>query len=136
MSRSLMLVFSEEVDPERFLDVVVELGGVRHPDEWVQGRLSRGPRHVWIYNDLDDLEVNEQKMLEAKLGGTIGTRLIFNLSREEHTDQIALELIEAAARRWLVVVDNLDDRVFTVDELRARKESGEPYLFWDPLPPS
>lgn len=136
MSKSLMLVFSEEVDPERFLDIVVELGGVRHPDEWVLGRLSRGSRHVWIYDDLDDLEVDELKMLEGKLGGAIGTRVILNLSREEQTDQVALELIEAAARRWLVVVDNLDDRVFTVDELRARKESGAPYVFWDPLLPS
>lgn len=135
MSKSLRLVFSEEVDTEQLLDVVVALGGVRHPDEWVQGRLSRGSRHVWIYADPEDLEASELNELEDKLGGAIGTRVILNLSWEERTDQVALELVEAAAQRWRVAVDNLDDRVFTVDELRDRKESGASYLFWDPLLP-
>lgn len=136
MSESIGLVFSEKIDLERFLDVVVALGGVRHPDEWVQGRLTRGDRHVWIYNaDPGDLEPSELDALEGKLGEAIGTRVILNLSREEGTDRVALELVEAAARRWRVVVDNLVDRVFTVDELRDREKSEEPYLFSDPLPP-
>ncbi|MGI8648665.1 MAG: hypothetical protein DLM55_03030 [Acidimicrobiales bacterium] len=136
MSESLGLVFSEDIDPERFLDVVVALGGVRHPDEWILGRLSRESRHVWIYNaDPREMEESEVRALEGKLGGVIGTRLILDLSWEEGTEQVVLELVEAAAQRWHVVVDHLDDRVFTVDELRDRKKSGEPYLFSDPLPP-
>lgn len=135
------LLFGVPVDPDEFLDVVVALGGERHPDEWNDGRLVRDSRTVWIFVDPDEEPEPDQVFLaEERLGAPIGRRVIIDCSKAEGSDRLALEVIEAAASRWPLVVDTLNgevslpDRIVTVDYLRSRVDAGKPYVFAEALP--
>lgn len=129
------LLFGVSVDPEEFLDVVVALGGDRHPDERTDGQLSRGSRTVWIFIDPDEEPDPDQIFFaEERLGGPLGSRVIIDCSKVGGSDRLALEVIEAAAGRWPLLVDTLEpvpweERIVTAEYLRSRVDAGNPYVF-------
>lgn len=136
------LLLGVHVERDEFLDVVATLGGERYPDEWTDGQLSRDSRTVWISVDPpDESEPEDVASAEQLLGGPIGTRVLIQCSKAVRSDRLALEVIEAAARRWPLVIDTLygyaplDERIVTVDALRSRDQAGKPYLFYEALPP-
>lgn len=121
----IILVLADRVDPEEFLDLIVGLGGVRQ-DEYEEGRLSRGNKHVWVTTDerkIPPIEPAEHAAYEAKLGAPARQQVILAISSTAGSDQVALEIIEAAARRWRLIVDNNLGGLYTVAELRALADS-------------
>ncbi|MEU6038229.1 hypothetical protein ABZ801_22740 [Actinomadura sp. NPDC047616] len=122
MGHEVLLIFADPVHPEEFLDLVEELGGVRRPDRWTNGRLSRGDRHVWVTvapDSAPEFEPEDLVEYEKKLGAPMLALVELSISSTEGSDAVAMELIEAAARRWRTVVDNDHGEVFSVDELRG-----------------
>lgn len=137
MAESVFLVFGEEVDRERFIDLVLSLGGVTGPDERGEARLSDGYAHVWVHlAGLPEADPDELAVYEARLGGRVATEIELEISRTQGSEQLAFRIIDAAARHWRFVVynghDEPEEGVRTVDELRARAESDAPSIFWPP----
>jgi hypothetical protein len=118
----VLVIFADPVQPDEFLDLVEEVGGERTPDHWANGRLSRGWQHVWVtvppdcnpYFEPEDLEQYEKKM-----GAPMLTWAQLAISSAKGSNALAMELIDAAARRWRLIVDNDHGGVFSVEELRA-----------------
>ncbi|MGH9389008.1 MAG: hypothetical protein ACRD1Z_05280, partial [Vicinamibacteria bacterium] len=110
MSDGIGLIFSEEIDIERFLDVVETLGGERHPDPWTLGELWRGKHTVWIFEDVEGFDYDDRPVysdLEDKLGGQLRYGIIIDFSHHTGSDRVAYELIAAAAERFHFVIDAL-----------------------------
>ncbi|GAA3972856.1 hypothetical protein GCM10023085_64100 [Actinomadura viridis] len=121
MAYEVILVFADSVHPEEFLDLIEELGGVRRPDEWTSGRLSRERRHVWVtVAPSPDLEFEPEDLeeYERKLGAPMRAAVILSISTTKGSDAVAMEIFEAAARRWRTILDDNYGRYFSVDELR------------------
>ncbi|MQY03900.1 hypothetical protein [Actinomadura macrotermitis] len=122
MSRDLILLFADPVEPDEFLDLVEELGGVRRPDEWTGGRLSRGDDHVQVSVAPDGGFAPDDEyyaLYELWLGAPMQAWALLALSTSAGSQALGLELIEAAARRWRTVVDDNHGELYTVDEWRA-----------------
>lgn len=125
---TVMLVFGEPVDPDAFHDLVTGLDG--EPDTSGRLRVSRGADHVWIhgpeghrvYDPEDDAEYEE------KLGSPPREDVTLELSRSPGSPELALEIAEAASRRWNLIVDNDEDGLFTPAELRTHPPG--PSVFW------
>ncbi|WP_067803368.1 hypothetical protein [Actinomadura formosensis] len=135
MAESVFLVFGEEIDRERFVDLVVSLGGVTGPGERGEARLSDGYAHVWVHlTGLAENEPDELAVYQARLGGPVMTEIELEISRTKGSEQLAFRIIEAVARHWWFVVFNGRDEpevgVRTVDELRARAGAGAHGIFW------
>jgi hypothetical protein len=132
MPEPVILIFAERVDQEGFRDVVESLNGVRDPDPYLGARLSRGKCHVWAYtreDQQDTLEPDQVAAYQARLGGPVGGQVVLDMSDAPGSERLVLELIEAVARRWHVVVDNNIGVVFTVEELRQRVAAGRRSVF-------
>jgi hypothetical protein len=117
----VLLIFADRVHPDEFLDLVEELGGVR-PFEPRDGLLSRERRHVWVTvppSTPSFFEVGDLEEYERKMGGPMLTWAQLSISRTKGSDAVAMELIDAAARRWRMVVDNDRGKVSSVEELRG-----------------
>lgn len=121
MAEEIFLIFSDPVDEDEFLDLVVELGGVRL-GEYEDARLSRERKHVWITTNEENIpgmEPEDALVYEAKLGRPPRREVILSISGTKGSDHVAMEIIEAAARRWQLIVDNNHGGLYTVDELHA-----------------
>lgn len=136
------LLFGVRVDREEFIDMVVALGGVRGPGPVNDATLARGERAVWMFVDPGEEPDPEQVLLaEERLGGPVATRVILDCSSVEGSDRLALEVIEAAARRWPLLVDTLNgdlptsETLVTAEDLRARVDAGKRYVFDEEAPP-
>lgn len=125
MAEEIFLIFGDSVDEDEFLDLLVELGGVRL-DEDEDARLSRDKKHVWVTTDeqkILDIEPEDVEAYETKLGARARREVILSISSTKGSDRVAMEIIEAAARRWRLIVDNNLGGLFTVEELRALADS-------------
>ncbi|WP_030177445.1 hypothetical protein [Spirillospora albida] len=121
MASDVLLVFADPVHPDEFVDLIEELGGVRRPDRSTGARLSREDRHVWVYvapGTVVEPEPEDLAEYEKRLGGPMLTSVVLSISRTEGSDAVAMEIIEAAAARWRMLIDNDHGDVFTVEELR------------------
>ncbi|MGH9389010.1 MAG: hypothetical protein ACRD1Z_05290, partial [Vicinamibacteria bacterium] len=129
------LIFSEEIDIERFLDVVETLGGWRHPRKTDAGQLQRGDRAIWIFEDVEGLDYGDRPEyfdFEDKLGGPLRDSIIIEISRRPGSDRVAYELIEAAAERFHFIIDTLEGSpsiALTIEELRAHAATNPRNLF-------
>ena len=101
MPDAISLVFEGLRDPEDFLDLLVAMGGLKHPDQWTDGQLQREP-------------------------GTVCALL--TLSRQTGSEPIARDIIHEAARKWNFLVDNHYGTVYTIDEFRAWEATDPPVL--------
>lgn len=123
---TILVVFSTRQAVEDFLDVVESLGGTAQPHERPVAQLSRGDSHVWVYSVEPDeaSEEAEVAVQESQLGESPDSEIILEFPVERGSKLLALELIEAAYRRWNLVVDNLHSQddvsvtVLTMEEVR------------------
>jgi hypothetical protein len=121
VSSKILLISVERPDPEAFLDLVEDLGGERRPSEWVNGHIGRDGGHVWVTVDpesVPEIEVEHWLEHEAKLGATPHGVVELRMSGAA-ADAIAMEIIEAASRRWKLIVDDDHGGLHTVEELRG-----------------
>jgi hypothetical protein len=126
----LILVFADYLDPAAFLGVVEELGGDRHPDEWTDGRLCKYGGVVWVTVDpefLPELEVEHWLEYEQKLGVPARSLVEFLLSSDSASHAVAMDIINAAAKRWHLIVDDDHGGLHTVEELRQRPVDRLPF---------
>lgn len=143
MAEAVELLLGVSVNRDDLLGMVVALGGTG-PDEWNHATLERDERTVWVPCDPDEdpEPESEQVTLAAeRLGAPIRTRARLEYSTvREGSDRLALEVIEAAARRWPLIVDTLrgylpvSERLVTVPNLRTRADAGKRYVFSEEAP--
>jgi hypothetical protein len=132
MSDEIFLVFYDPVEPERFLDLVEEIGGERRPDEWTGAILSDEDRHVWVFVDnisVASIEPDDREEYESKLGAPVRAQVVLDISSTEGSDRLALKLIDSAAERWNLLVDNCWGTTYTVPELHDLAATAPPHLF-------
>jgi len=131
MATAVILVFGEPVEPGEFHDAMRALGAVHDPETPERLRISRGQDHVWIYGpegeSVEDPEADAE--YEEKLGVPPQGDVTLELSRSPGSPELAREIVEAAARRWKVIVDNEHDGLFTPAELRDHPPG--PSVFWE-----
>ncbi|GLZ08933.1 hypothetical protein Acsp03_63990 [Actinomadura sp. NBRC 104412] len=128
MGSKILLVSDTVIDPERFLDVIERMGGLRRPTEWYNGQLSRGQAHVSVLVDPDlvpDVDVEQWVRYDEKLGAT--ARSLVALELAGPSEALAMEVVEAASEHWHLIVDDDHGRLFTIDELRAYPPSKLPF---------
>lgn len=133
MSQIVILVFGSAVEPQEFHDMVLGMGGETDPRIAASVRLSQGSSHVWVYGPEgesigDDPEV--EATYEQVLGGPVAADVTLHLSRSAHSPRLAMDIVEAAAQRWRLAVDNTEDEVLTVDQLRDRARNYSS-VFWE-----
>jgi len=130
------LIFADEVEPRDFLELVGSLGGEVHPEDGIEARLSRGRRHVWVITAdsgaLEPIDPEEAPEYEERLGAPPRSKVVLDMSDEPGADRLAFEIVDAAAARWRLVVDDNVEFVRTVDELRERVAAHRPMVFVDP----
>ncbi|TDE26551.1 hypothetical protein [Actinomadura sp. 6K520] len=130
MSSKILLISAEQPDPETFLDLIEDLGGERRPSEWVNGHIRRGDAHIWVTVDPDsvpEVEVEHWLEHEEKLGVTPHGVVELRMSGGVRADAIAMEVIEAAAGRWRLIVDDDHGGLHSVEELREYPEGRLPF---------
>lgn len=121
MASKILLISAEQPDPEAFLGLIEDLGGQRRPNEWVNGHIRRDDAHIWVTADPDsvpEIEVEYWLEHEEKLGVTPHGVVELRMSGGVRADALAMEIIEAAARRWRLIVDDDHGGLHTVEELR------------------
>ncbi|MFG2085535.1 hypothetical protein [Spirillospora sp. NPDC048824] len=130
MGSTILLISAEQPDPETFLDLIDDLGGERRPNEWVNGHIRRDDAHIWVTVDPDsvpEIEAEHRLEYEEKLGVTPHGVVEVRMSGGVRADAIAMEIIEAAARRWRLIVDDDHGGLHTVAELRGYPEGKLPF---------
>lgn len=130
MSETIALLSNIEIDAAELADFVLALDGVVEVGPNFKGRISDGNRHIWIYfspEELDDyLEDEDEKAdIVAKLGGLPKTHIPVQISRTEGSRKIALNFALEFGKKWPVVLSNLSDGIFTLDELMAMQAEQE-----------
>lgn len=123
MSQIVVLVFACAVEPQEFHDLVRGLGGETDPGAAASVRLSQSADHVWVYGPEGESigdDPDTDAMYERVLGGPAAADVTLDLSRSPGSPRLAMDIVEAAARRWRLAVDNTEGEVLTVDQLRER----------------
>lgn len=122
MASEVLLIFADPVRPEEFLDLIEELGGMRHPDRWTSGLLSREGRSVWVQvaprNEVG-FDPGDLVGYERKFGAPMLAWVVLSISRTEGGNAVAMEIIEAADRGWRMLIDNNQGDVFFAEEVRG-----------------
>lgn len=138
MSNTVTVMFANAIDPGEFRELIQGLGGEVDPEMGADARLSSGRDHVWIYgpddlsdDGLDEFDPDADAEYERLLGGPIADGVTLEISRSPGSPRLALEIIEAAAARgWRLAVDNAENEVLTVDQLRDRAARFSS-VFWE-----
>jgi hypothetical protein len=129
----ISLFFDVKIDPAEFARLVADLGGVAWPNAWTEARLTRGGgRSVWADHSekwFRGLGAADRTDFAAQLGAEICDKTDLYISSARGSDHVALDIIEAAAKRWHFIVYDHRGNTCTVDELRARADTNQPFLF-------
>lgn len=111
----------------------MRFGCVRDDAAPTRLRLSRGRDHVWVYGPEGETaggeDLEQEAAYEKKLGAASQADVTLEMSRSAGSPRLALEIIEAVASRWKLVVDNNHEQLFTIEELHLRLGSSS--IFWD-----
>jgi hypothetical protein len=132
MNRVFLFFDTEPAEPE-LARLIADLGGEIRPNAWTAARLTRGGgRTVWV--DLAEQSFRaftpaDRAEFEGRLGAPIRGEVILHVSNARGGDQVALDIIEAASRRWRFVVHDGWGNTLTVDELRERVAAAQPFRF-------
>jgi hypothetical protein len=132
MSEHIAVLSSVAITPDEFAAFLTEIGGVVDPEYNDQGRISRQNRHVWIYlspEELADVIEKREDVIVQKLGKMPKTNVIVDISREAQSEELALEFARAFAARWPSIVNNLNGKLFSLEELRRLPATGEGLLY-------
>jgi hypothetical protein len=128
MSNNLALYSKDPIGSEEFFEFLVEIGGVAKPDQFIDGRLSRDQRHLWLFNSLEALEESLEDIgaeLTKALGGEPRGCIVIELSRAPGSERLALDFSIAFAERWHAVLCDPWDRLRTLDDMRRALRDGE-----------
>ncbi len=129
MSEPVALFFNAAISPKEFAMTLLSKGGVMDPKSEMEGQVSRGSRHVWVFLQSPDLRQLEEPIaseVTSALGGRPQTNLVMEISRHPGSDELAVELASAFAAQWPVVAHNLrvPGRIFTPLEIQRRSIEG------------
>ncbi len=128
MSEPFALISSTEINHEEFVAFLKQQGAELTPDDVYDGRLSRGNLHVWVVlnnNNLNELETYDNELIQQGLGNPPKTYITLEVSRKEGSEQVAVEFANACAQKWPCVVYNLQDKIYTKDDLYQLKMAGK-----------
>lgn len=134
MSETIALLSNVEIDAAELADFVLALEGTVEAGRYFKGRISEGERHIWIYfspEELDDyLEDEDEKAdIVVKLGGLPKTHIPVQISRKTGSRKIALNFALEFGKKWPVVVSDLSDKVFSLDELKGMQTADDEIIF-------
>ncbi|MDQ2716561.1 MAG: hypothetical protein M3Z08_16775 [Chloroflexota bacterium] len=93
-------------------------------------RLGRGEAYVLFELDSDEEHYPDPEfdaLLESKLGGPPQTSFLIYISRNEGSEQLAMDFVTLFAQLWPCVLDNLSGRarqVFTPQEVQVLRQEG------------
>lgn len=130
MSSTIAILSSVALDAVQLTDFVLALDGFAVSSPEFRGRLSDGNRHIWIYLSPEELphhleDEDEKAEIVSKLGGLPQTNIPIEISSTAGSKQIALNFALAFGKKWPVVVSNLYDKIFSLDELKAMQNSDD-----------
>lgn len=92
------------------------------------GRVSRGRCHIWIYlnpEGFDDIDADIEEQLVAKLGGSVKSSLVLELSDAPTTNTLAIEVAIAFATQWTAVLWDSGAGILDLEGLRRLQRTGE-----------
>jgi hypothetical protein len=116
------LVFGDDWDPKRFVQAVVDLGGVADAHSW-DAVLTRDQATVWI-SVTPPLEPGQRfrnvDAYEEALGSPPRHKVALQLSSQGDPEWLAAEIVVAAAEQWNLVVEGFDGEVLTAAEFDKR----------------
>jgi hypothetical protein len=120
MTQPFALISSTEINHEEFVAFLKREGAELTPDDVYDGRISRGELHVWILLDnsnLNDLEAFDNELIMQGLGKPPKTYITLDVSREQGSEQLAIEFAYACAEKWPCIVYNLLNKTYSKDDL-------------------
>jgi len=127
MPKPFALISSSAMKAQEFFDILRAVGGVVEDANALEGRISRGEKHVWIALDnslLKDYEANEVELISQKLGGKPQSHILLDVSRTEGSERLAVDFAFACMERWPCVVYNLGDTIFSAKDVLRLHEAG------------
>jgi hypothetical protein len=92
-------------------------------------RLGRGDAYVLFELDSDEHypDPADEALIESRLGGPPQTSFLIYISRNEGSDQLAMDFVALFAQRWPCVLDNLSGlarQVYSPQEVQVLREEG------------
>ena len=130
------LVTSKAFSQDELITALLQMGVKRdqNPNRLWDYVLRTGEAIVWIDPDDPEHYPNPEvdALIERKLGGPPRTYIVLHISRNQGSEQLALELAIRFAKHWPCVLDNLRGRarsILTLEEMQAWYESGRG--LWD-----
>lgn len=137
MSASILLYTSYPLNKEELAEIIVQAGGVVTPNGPYFGRVSHDWAHVWLLpiqcydgvfdyegNPLDEKEFELTERAKELLGGTFRAWLSLILNSKPGTQKLAVHFAYTFSLHWPCIVDNLEGRLFTGEEIALLEREG------------
>jgi hypothetical protein len=118
MADRITVVLPGAVDPHGFVLLMRSLGATANPDEETAAHLRRGGADVWLYTGSPG-DVRIRAGMQT-LGAPPYNAVTLAMSRKRESALLAVEVIEAAAARYDLLIKGPEGQLMTIDDLRIR----------------